>query len=87
MMGNSGKCALCGRVYTKRGMSRHLKSCLKKNMIPGKGDPAKGGQAGGGLILSWRDTMIRNAGFAECHGDGIYELNQFLRIWLECCGL
>ncbi len=89
MMGKDGKCALCGRVYTKRGMSRHLKSCLKKNIIPGKGDPAKGGQAGESLILSvegYHDPQYWL--YLEMPFETeLFDLDQCLRqIWLECCG-
>ncbi len=29
----SGKCNLCEETYTKSGMTRHVKSCIKKNYL------------------------------------------------------
>jgi len=72
-----GKCFLCNKTFSKAGMTKHLKACIKESgetklfhiMIEGLHDPEY-----------WLHI--------EISADAILgDLDQFLRdIWLECCG-
>ena len=79
------KCGLCGSEFARQGMTRHLKSCLKKNLEK-KGSKAKP-----------KDLVLLNVSDAFNPGYFLYlliggkttlsDLDDFLRdIWLECCG-
>jgi hypothetical protein len=72
-----GRCYLCGEIYTKRGMNRHIRSCL----------PA-GGKRTNAVVLRiigthredyWIHTLVdRETTLAT--------LDSFLRgFWVECC--
>lgn len=72
-----GQCFLCGEVYTKRGMNRHLRSCL----------PESDGESSVYLLRTvgthrddyWIHTLL---------GEDVRlgQLDSFLRkFWLECC--
>ncbi len=72
-----GQCYLCGEMYTKRGMNRHLRSCLPT-----------GGEGTNAVVLRivgtyredyWIHTLVdRETTLAT--------LDSFLRrFWVECC--
>lgn len=77
-------CLLCGKTYSKRGLTRHIKACLQKRPAP-KGvsgrqtsfylqvTPGTGSNYFLHLLVSYQATLE--------------DLDRFLRaIWLECCG-
>ena len=73
-----GECYLCGESYTKRGMSRHLRSCLPE---PSDGTTMYHLRIAGAQrpdywlhLLAEAETLLS-------------DLDSFLReVWLECCG-
>lgn len=75
-----GRCTLCGDTYTKRGMTRHLRSC-KQDHLDGDDQPTFH------LAISdahrtdyWMHVEIEQAAT-------LATLDDFLRdIWVECCG-
>jgi len=77
--GEHGRCRLCGDRHTRRGMSRHLSSCLPRH-------DRSDGRARELLRLRiesggphWLDVEV-------AAGARLEELDGFLReIWLECC--
>jgi len=81
----NSKCSLCGSQFTRQGMTRHVKSCLKKNLEKkrAKGKPK------GFLLLNVADAFNPDY-FLYLLVDEkttLGELDGFLRdIWLECCG-
>jgi hypothetical protein len=82
-MVSSGKCNLCGGVFSKASMTTHLKSCRLKQSASGKLKKT----ATFHLIAEGRyqpDYWIHLEVPAEATLD---TLDRFLRdIWLECCG-
>ena len=81
------KCLLCGSEFTKAGMTKHLQSCLPKdidNSLKQKGLKIQPFfhmlVAGFYLPEYWLHLKVKS----DC---GLKDLDQFLRdIWLECCG-
>jgi len=68
-----GECSSCGRLLSKGGMSRHLKSCLGpgKRLLIGVAAP--------------RSPYWLN--IAAAPTARLQDLDQLLRdVWLECCG-
>ena len=86
---SNGSCVLCGRSFSKSGMSRHLKSCREENS---GGEDASGHRPGRGrqgfhLAVEGRyrpEYWLH----LEIAGDApLGALDNFLRrTWLECCG-
>ena len=84
-----GSCMLCGRPFSKQGMSRHLQSCREENRGGDGGSPRRPGRRRQGFHLAvegrfrpqyWLHLEI--AGNAP-----LYALDHYLRnTWLECCG-
>lgn len=79
------KCGLCGSEFAGRGMTRHLKSCLKKNL------EKKGGTGKPKDLLFLKVSDAYNPDyFLYLLLDGkttLDSLDAFLRdIWVECCG-
>ncbi|GEM_PF-203016 len=83
-----GACCLCGKTYTGAGMTRHLRSCLSKDVST---------KPPGGNSLEKTKTfhlVISGAYLSEywMHLEvparaTLNDLDKFLRrIWLECCG-
>ena len=79
------KCEICGSLFARQGMTRHLKSCLKKDLEK-KGSGGKP-----------KDLLLLNVSDAPNPDYFLYllldeettleALDIFLRnIWLECCG-
>lgn len=85
---SQGKCNLCGNVFSKRGMTRHLVTCRSSHAL------AK--LEGRGKLRTTRLFHIALEGryrpdywlHLEAPADvTLRGLDQFLRdIWLECCG-
>jgi hypothetical protein len=79
------KCGLCGSEFARQGMTRHLKSCLKKNLEKkeSKGKPKD-------LLLLHVSDAYNPDYFLYLLLDvksTLKDLDAFLReIWLECCG-
>lgn len=72
-----GDCYLCGESYTKRGMSRHLRSCLPE---PSDCTAYHLRIAGAQRPDYWLQLLVE----AET---ALSNLDSFLReFWLECCG-
>ncbi len=72
-----GACRICGKVFKKRGIKRHLKNCIKK---------LKGSKTYylfgiySEIPLFWLYVAVREDA-------KLSDLDKFLRkIWLECCG-
>ncbi|WIV68841.1 IS1096 element passenger TnpR family protein [Natrialbaceae archaeon AArc-T1-2] len=73
-----GDCYLCGETYTKRGMSRHLRTCLPEG--DGSGTAFHLRIAGARRSDYWLHLVVD----AETT---LSSLDAFLRaFWLECCG-
>ncbi len=82
-----GKCVLCGEVYTKRGMTRHLKACIERTV----GEKGSGGDKENEKSLIVTAEGRYNPQYwltLELALDANFtDLDSFLRrIWLECCG-
>ena len=83
---SAGKCEVCGRTFSKRGMSKHLETCIRRNEEAGVP-----GEAGSVEVLHlyvhapyappfWLHLDVTAATTLE-------EIDGFLRdIWLEYCG-
>lgn len=82
---SSGKCRLCGELFAKAQMTRHLKSCLSRTEAEGKS-----GKAGAPCFhLLVEATYIPIMWLhLEVPGSTLFgQLDRVLRdIWLECCG-
>jgi len=71
-----GKCYVCGRSFSKRGMSRHLKSCIQKLQGNKRYYLFR--------VLSEIPFFWLYIGVEE--GAKLRDMDKFLRdIWLECC--
>ena len=81
---SSGKCELCGKLYRKSGMTRHLQSCLAKTWQPL--EPRRRRVKSIHLFVEddygpeyWMHLAVPDRCTLE-------ELDLYLRrIWLECC--
>jgi len=84
---SSGKCALCGAVFGKAAMTRHLKSCIRKAQADGGDKKNVAKRAVFHLVVEGRhlpEYWIHLEVPTEATLD---LLDQFLRdLWLECCG-
>ena len=86
---SKGTCVLCGRPFSKSGMTRHLQSCRENNRGGDGGSGRRAGRRRQGFHLTvegldrpqyWMHMEI--AGNAP-----LWALDHFLRrTWLECCG-
>ena len=80
-----GTCALCGKMYARAGMTKHLQGCLQKTAT-GKSGTAKGQKLFLVLVADpyssdyWLHLKV-------AAGTNLKAIDTFLRnIWLECCG-
>lgn len=74
-----GYCTLCGGKYTKRGMTRHLRSCVTD--LPATADP----------LIHLRISAARRSDYwlhlAVDQTTTLDTIDAYLRgLWLECCG-
>lgn len=76
----NGRCTLCGETYTKRGMTRHLRSC-KQDHVDAGDRPTFHLSIGDAYRTDyWMHVEIEQE-------TTLAALDEFLRdIWLECCG-
>ena len=89
MAKSTGKCAICGKSYSKSGISRHLQSCLEKERAAARSAPSRSGPKLKGLHLAieGRDFPGYWLHLEMTAGESLRVLDQFLRdTWLECCG-
>jgi len=77
---SKGKCYLCGKIFGKSAMTRHIKSCLEEKCFEPKGRAelflltVRGGPS------YWLHILIPSHSTLD-------NLDAFLRhIWVECCG-
>ena len=88
-MGSKGECRLCGKTYSKAGMTRHIEACLR-NKEAVEAESLKPGGAGFYHIRAqgyglpgcwyWMHLQVRRDATLR-------DLDDFLRdTWLECCG-
>ena len=86
----TGKCAICGKSYSKPGISRHLSSCLEKERAAATNSaPSRGGlkMKGFHLAVEGRDSPEYWLHLEVTADAPLRVLDQFLRdTWLECCG-
>lgn len=74
-----GTCFLCGQTYTKRGMTRHLRSCLP--------DDESGADPLAILRIAGEHRSDYWIHVAVDQRTELAALDAFLRdLWLECCG-
>jgi hypothetical protein len=87
---STGKCSLCGGVFDKAAMARHLKSCVQKHGAPETAPaPKKGMKRRPVFHLSVEGRYLSGYWMhVEVPIDAtLAVLDRFLRdIWLECCG-
>jgi len=86
---SNGKCNLCGGIFSKAAMGKHLKSCKQENNTSGKSSSGTSPQKVKTFHLSvegrygpqyWLHIEVPAA-------VKLAVLDSFLReIWLECCG-
>ena len=80
---SSGRCCLCGGVFGKGAMTRHVKACLPNPTIPEKGKKTRTLH----LLVEGRyatEYWVHLGAHADATLDA---LDRFLRrTWLECCG-
>lgn len=75
-----GTCFLCGDSYTKRGMTRHLRSCLADNASSGEDSTAIIQIMGEHRPDYWLSVAVDPS-------TTLATLDEFLRaFWVECCG-
>ena len=85
---SNGTCTLCKSTFDKSGMTKHLKSCIKKNLIDHSSGTGEFPSLrfyhlvveGHDLPEYWMHLKVSSHAHFE-------DLDNFLReIWLECCG-
>ena len=77
---STGNCNLCGRSFSKSGISRHLQSCRGRSEVDGQ-------VRGFHLALEGRDFPEYWLHLDVAGGLTLWELDKYLRdTWLECCG-
>jgi hypothetical protein len=82
---STGKCALCGGVFNKSVMTRHLAKCQSEHAAkaPPKGTPRKSMR----LVVEGRRLPEYWLHLEMPADSTLLDLDRFLRgIWLECCG-
>ena len=80
-MESKGKCRLCQKSISRRAMTRHLKTCMKKR----KSDEDKNNNQASFLIKAHAGPFFV---YFEANTElTLEDVDQFLRdLWLECCG-
>lgn len=83
-----GICSLCGKGFSRRSMTQHLKSCsLPDPMLPAAAAPAKPRNRSFHLFVDGRYGKEYWLHLAVPVGGSLDSVGYFLRkIWLECCG-
>lgn len=86
---STGTCGLCGKSFSKSGISRHLESCQGKAAAAQERTPARRGRMKKGfrLAVEGRDLPEYWLRLDVPADTPLWELDAFLRYtWLECCG-
>jgi len=87
---SKGKCLLCNSIFGKAGMTKHLQSCLDKNVISEKISGDRRSQKRNKFFLILVEGYQSPAYWMhlKISADArLKDLDDFLRdIWLECCG-
>jgi hypothetical protein len=75
-----GRCTLCGDLYTKRGMTRHLRSCKQEHLADGDEPTFHLSISDAHGADYWMHVEVERE-------TTLATLDEFLRdSWLECCG-
>jgi hypothetical protein len=80
----SASCRLCGRTFSKRQMTNHLKRCWEEHAVPARGKKA---QRWFHLVVEGRygpDYWVHLQAPANRSFGGLDSVLR--RLWLECCG-
>ncbi len=84
-----GLCNLCGNKFTKTGMTRHLQSCISRQLQSKQDTPGNKTKKPDSIVVSVEGRYCPQYWLyleLPIHTE-LIELDQFLRnIWLECCG-
>ncbi len=81
-----GSCNLCGKSYSRRGMGRHLSSCLEKNGLPEMETTEEVTDVYHLVVECEYSSNYWLHLLVQARAD-LKALDQYLRdIWLECCG-
>lgn len=86
---SEGKCSICEKTYSRRGMARHLKSCVGQKLKADKKTAKSGAGEVDGILVSVEGHYLpRYWLYLETPLEStLEELDEFLRkTWLECCG-
>ncbi len=77
---SKGNCVLCGKSFSKSGISRHLQSCREKSAMGGR-------SRGFHLAIEGRDLPEYWLHLDVAADAPLAALDRYLReTWLECCG-
>ena len=80
-----GTCALCGKVYARAGMTKHLQSCLQKTPRVKSGSEKR--QRFFLILVADRYSTDYWLHLKVAASTNLKAVDAFLRnIWLECCG-
>jgi len=84
----TGTCSLCGKGFSRRSMTQHLKSCgLPDSKLPAAPAPAKPPNQSFHLFVDVRYAKEYWLHLAVPVGESLGSVDYFLRkIWVECCG-
>lgn len=78
-MESEGTCGICNRRLSRRGMTRHLQSCISENLQSEQGD--------GRIFLIKASAGPFWVYFEVGASSTLRKIDSFLRdLWLECCG-
>lgn len=82
-----GICELCGEIYTKAGMRRHLESCTLSGGLSGQAGRGRRKTRFLHLVVEGRYLPEYWIHLEVDANATLEDLDDFLRdIWLECCG-
>lgn len=83
-----GTCGLCGKSFSRRSMTQHLKGCgLPGPKLPAAAAPEKPPNRSFHLFVDVRYAQEYWLHLAVPAGQSLGSVDYFLRkIWLECCG-
>ena len=86
---SAGNCNLCGKSFSKSGMSRHLQSCREKERANRDRIPPPGHITEKGFHLAVEGLYSPEywLHLDAARSQMLWELDKYLRdTWLECCG-
>lgn len=83
----SGQCNICGSIYSKSQMARHLKSCTQKGLADGTSKKRGAQKMAFHLVIEGRYLPEYWMHLDVSASSDLDSLDAFLRdTWLECCG-